>query len=284
MNTRDPRCTRRSLCGRRAQRLGSQTPDRPTILRLEGRGRRAPHCRGERMGAEKHVDRPGRGGGRKMGLDPSAIQRRIRRERLLQLVRGQGPRPRGGQTTPHATILVAIRLAHRHGHAVGAHIRRGDSGDSFRPTVSSGSAGDACQRRRPAPAATPATHGSGRRLRTPSSPRAAAAAKARAKEKPASPKGATAAIRADKTPRKTGASGLGTSPAGARTRALANNGPGKMQRRRTARPKGREARRAMSSRPLGQGDASSPSPPTSCRRYLTTSRATTPPPSSRTSS
>ena len=33
-----------------------------------------------------------------------------------------------------------------------------------------------------------------------------------------------------------------------------------------------------------QGDASSPSPPTSCRRYLTTSRATTPPPSSRTSS
>ena len=35
------------------------------------------------MGAEKHADRPGRGGGRKMGLDPFAIRRRGRR-------RGQG--------------------------------------------------------------------------------------------------------------------------------------------------------------------------------------------------
>ena len=47
------------------------------------------------MGAEKHVDRPGRGGGRKMGLDPSAIRRRGRRERLycnwfVAKVRAQG--------------------------------------------------------------------------------------------------------------------------------------------------------------------------------------------------
>ena len=93
------------------------------------------------MGAEKHADRPGWGGGCKVGLDPPAIRLGGRRERLLQF-----PRPRGGQTAPNATILVAIRLAHRHGHALRAHIWRGDSGDSLRPTVSSGGVGDALPR------------------------------------------------------------------------------------------------------------------------------------------
>ena len=75
------------------------------------------------MGAEEHAHRPGWGGGRQMGLDTPPIRLRGRRARLLHLVRGQGPRPRGGEAAPDAAVLVAVRLAHRHGHARRAHIQ-----------------------------------------------------------------------------------------------------------------------------------------------------------------
>ena len=232
MNTRGPRCTRRSLWTRRAAggelnglALKRQTAQPSSALKVVGD---------------------------ELGLDPSASRHRARRERLLQLVRGQGPRPGGGQTTPNATILVAIRLARCHGHAVGAHIRRGDSGDSFRPAMPPPE-----KRQKPKKAPNPGGN--------PGNPRKWAKTENRQAQKRA-----TAAIRADKTPRKTGAIGLGTSPLEPEP-GLWQTIPAKMQRRRTARKgpealgtgraarrgarppaqKG-EAHRAMSSRPLGQ--------------------------------
>ena len=293
------------------------------------------------MGAEKHADRPGRGGGREMGLDPAAIRRRGRRERLLQLVRGQGPRPRGGQTIPNATILVAIRLAMgmRSGRTFGEvtqEIR------SDLPSLQEALAMPSPEKRQK-PKKSPNSGGN------PGNPRKWAKTedteqpKGKGKGKTGKPKGGDRRNQGGQDSQEDWGDWSWNQSSGARTRALANNGPGTAKKedrperargtaralargraaRRGARPPaqkgerlafqghGREAggditkndpkkvaatiqrrtqtKSARTSPRLGpgratkaQGDASSPSPPSSCRRSLTTSRASTPPPSSRT--
>ena len=107
MNIQNQKCTRRSLgarpfaAGGELNGLALKRQTAQSSSALKGRGRRAPHGGGKGVGAEEYADRPGWGGGRQMGLDTPTIQ--------------------GGEAAPDATILVAVCLAHRHGHALRAY-------------------------------------------------------------------------------------------------------------------------------------------------------------------
>ena len=137
------------------------------------------------MGAEKHVD---------------------------QLVRGQGPRPRGGQTTPNATILVAIRLAHRH------------VTQEIRPTYRLFRRRWRCQKpkKAPNPGGNPGNPRKWAKTEDTEQPKGRGRGKGKGKGKTGKPKKG-GRNEGDKIPRKTGAIGLGTSPAGARTRRRARS-------------------------------------------------------------
>ena len=166
--------------GRRTQRPGPQAPERPVVLRLEGRGRRDPHCRRERVGAEKHVDRPGWGGGRKMGLDSPTIRHGGNGycNWFVAKVRAQGGR------------ASCIKCSNFGCNPPDASPWACDAAHLSAPTF--------CLSR----AATLATHESGPRQMTTTRSKAAGEAKAKARARPA------ATTKAATTPRRTGATGF----------------------------------------------------------------------------